>query len=602
MSDDSKALRRDWLVIGLATCAGAVLRFWNLNRLGLDHFDEGIYAIAGLWITNPKGLPGLDPSVIAYAPPGYPTLVGLSYLLFGVRDTAAILISIVAGIATIPVVGWLGRRTFGCGAGAAAAWLCALSGPHVVFSRMALTDSLALLTFLIAIGLGMRWLERPGILRAVVFGLAVGVAQNVKYNGFLSGGIVGVAGVVGLFHVKRSATGESSHVASWLRIAASYLLALAVASLCYWPWFQFVEAHGGYADLLRHQRSYWSGPAAWFANWNLQLGMQLALSGELVRTLTWLAAAWAVAWLSCGFVARAVGRPESRDRRAKLRFRIGLVVGGLLFGLVPNLAWFVGLGMCGWLLASRYAASRVVGSLWLVMSVLTPMYHPYARLWLPLHAVSWFSMAGLIRWSGAFSAASSAGEADTPVTRPYRRYAIIAVALLCCGLAIKQRGRVFIDSAGWLPPSRPFPTVEPGTPIPGMGSYPSLLQPTDYLGKNFDAISAEVPTGTRALVRPAVVFYAGLRGIQLRRADTVEALVEGLKPGERLLIDGAQVNDSTGARQLYSTLLQAGVGRDVARARYVLPPATLLDFNPEAARGTEQLANGTKMLWVTEAE
>ena len=28
--------------------AGAVLRFWGLPRLGLSHFDEGIYAIADL--------------------------------------------------------------------------------------------------------------------------------------------------------------------------------------------------------------------------------------------------------------------------------------------------------------------------------------------------------------------------------------------------------------------------------------------------------------------------------------------------------------------------------------------------------------------------
>ena len=50
-------------------------------------------------------------------------LVGLSYLVLGVGDLAAILVSIGAGTLTIPVAAWLSRRTFGPGAGAAAAGL-----------------------------------------------------------------------------------------------------------------------------------------------------------------------------------------------------------------------------------------------------------------------------------------------------------------------------------------------------------------------------------------------------------------------------------------------------------------------------------------------
>ena len=63
------------------------------------------------------GIAAFDPTVISYAPPGYPLLVGLAYGLLGVGDIPAILVSIVAGTLTIPVVGWLGYRTFGRGAG-----------------------------------------------------------------------------------------------------------------------------------------------------------------------------------------------------------------------------------------------------------------------------------------------------------------------------------------------------------------------------------------------------------------------------------------------------------------------------------------------------
>ena len=101
--------------------AGAVLRFWGLPRLGLSQFDEGIYAIAGLWSVSPRGLASLDSTLIPYAPPGFPILVGIAYLGLGVSDLAAILVSILAGTLTIPAAAWLARRTSGAGAGAAAA-------------------------------------------------------------------------------------------------------------------------------------------------------------------------------------------------------------------------------------------------------------------------------------------------------------------------------------------------------------------------------------------------------------------------------------------------------------------------------------------------
>ena len=140
------------------------MRLWGLKRLGLIHFDEGIYAIAGLWSVSPGGLAAIDPTLIAYAPPGFPILVGLSYLLFGVSDLAAILVSVLTGTLTIPATAWLARRTFGAGAGAFAAALVALSGFHVAYSRMALTDASFLLFWVLGLICGQRFLERPGLL------------------------------------------------------------------------------------------------------------------------------------------------------------------------------------------------------------------------------------------------------------------------------------------------------------------------------------------------------------------------------------------------------------------------------------------------------
>ncbi|HEX8201434.1 MAG TPA: glycosyltransferase family 39 protein, partial [Isosphaeraceae bacterium] len=177
---------------------GAVLRLWDAGRLGLSHFDEGIYAAAGSWVFAPGGRWTLDPSVIPYAPPGLPILIGGAYVILGPSDVAAIASVVAAGLLTIPVAAWVGRRTFGPGAGAATAALAAIAGPHVAFSRMALTDVPFLLAWLVGIGLGQRFLERPRLGRAVALGVAVGLAQNLKYNGWLLGAVVALAAVPGL--------------------------------------------------------------------------------------------------------------------------------------------------------------------------------------------------------------------------------------------------------------------------------------------------------------------------------------------------------------------------------------------------------------------
>src|SRR4051794_12729989 len=124
------SLRRELAVVLALMVLGTALRFWDVGRLGLSHFDEGIYAASGSWVFARGGLGDLDPLLIAYAPPGLTILIGLAYLVLGPSDVSAIAVGLVAGVVTIPVVAWVGRRSFGPGAGAAAAALAAVSGPH----------------------------------------------------------------------------------------------------------------------------------------------------------------------------------------------------------------------------------------------------------------------------------------------------------------------------------------------------------------------------------------------------------------------------------------------------------------------------------------
>ena len=98
--------------------------------------------------------------------------------------------------------------------------------------------------------------------------------------------------------------------------------------------------------------------------------------------------AWTAAWLGMAYVAygwQLVPPPGSpKDWTVLL---IGLFGGMAALVALPALPWWAGLGLCAWLLRDPRPTARMLGVWWLVLSIATPFYHPYARLWLPLLAV-----------------------------------------------------------------------------------------------------------------------------------------------------------------------------------------------------------------------
>ncbi len=388
---------RELLAVAALTLVGGIVRVWSPGRIGLNHFDEGIYALAGLWALSPRGLQALDPALIPYAPPGFPMLIGLAYACFGVSDFAAILVSIAAGTLTIPVTAWLARRTFGAGAGGAAAALAALSGPHVAFSRMALVDVAFVLCWLVALGCGQRFLERPGPACATTLGLAVGLSQLFKYNGWTSGAIVALAAALRLLLPE----GRRRAGAIW----GWGFLAVAVATAVYAPWFVFVQNHGGYMALLAHQRGYASGPTAWPGHLRVQLAQARALCGG-------------PAWVACSGLLAAAALVWQRSGPGLSPIRaagLAVLLSSAAIALAPPVGALCVLALCIAVLLGRKSWTSpiaVVGTAWAFLRVLAPFYRPYARLWLPVEAIEW------LVFGGVFSAVSARPTIWAPGRNP----------------------------------------------------------------------------------------------------------------------------------------------------------------------------------------
>jgi hypothetical protein len=205
---------------------------------------------------------------------------------------------------------------------------------------------------------------------------------------------------------------------------------------------------------------------------------------------------------------------------------------------------------------------------WIVLSVVTPLYHPYARLWLPLHAAGWLLLAGLTRESCGRSASvdARAGAAATATTswpwagRPRRAFLLVVLA----AAVAQQSVRV----------PRPF-------------SLARMFQGTAALRNVVAELPTVLPAGSgqaaplRVLARRPLAFYLVLQGrYPFQLEASYRALVENPLPGAWAIVD--------------ETLLEPGEnnGRDRLRVppsppdrvyREQLDPVTLLDVDPDSA-------------------
>ena len=543
------------ILVGLATVVALALRLWPWGRLGLNQFDEGIYAMAAAWALAPGGLAAIDPTLIPYAPPGFPLLIGISSWIIGYSDQTGLLVSAFLGALTVPVIAEITVRGFGPQAAVAAAWSACLAGPHIAFGRMGLTDSSFLFVWSLGIAAALWFLRRPAVGSGLALGCLVGLAQQFKYNGWLLGAMV--IGTVILSPLTDAATRTRSY---WFRASVWGGLAVVVSWNIVAPWYRFVENHGGYSTLLAHQRSYLGGYTNWWTHLLAQVNQAVALSGPV-----WLTIGNAVA-LGIS-ITLTQSTQEPRPSGTKIVLWIGLV-----WSLVASPV-IVGLLVAPRWLWSPRVLERFLAVSWLTMFVLTPFYHPYARLWLPFELLHWILLGGLsVELLQAIAFQRGWSFAGT-------RWSIV--------------GPVGVVAAGFLVRGPGFPFA-----APSRWEQPGLFERSDSVRLSAAELAHRIPpevTSLRTLVRPSVTYYLREQIRVVPQADVAQfdANRDSRQWG---LVDSAIVGYSNGLPDRSSLRPLLGRWEIVAEISSQNSLPTTLDLDPTVPHRPRHEALAT--LWL----
>jgi hypothetical protein len=238
------------------------------------------------------------------------------------------------------------------------------------------------------------------------------------------------------------------------------------------------------------------------------------------------------------------------------------LLGGIaLLGVLPTLPWWLGLALVPWLQRDERPAARLVGAGWILLTILTPFYHPYARLMLPMQAFCWLIAAGLV------------GEilvnARLDDTRSWPMPIVSAR-----GIALTVSVVVALGYGSLIEP-RAVP-------------YPALLGPSDSLRRVAKKFSAGLsvrnePISVAVYARPPLAFY--LTTVHGLSVSTLSAFPHRVDPRhDWTLIDEVQCFGDPRVARSWTALR----GSEESYGR-VIGITTLLDVDPLAAYGKTSL-------------
>ncbi len=347
-------------VIGISLLAAA-LRCWDLSAIAVEHFDEGVYA-SNLWFTADEGYRYPDRHL--YAPPLLPSLIEWSLLIFGQASWVPALPSLVAGICTIPLIWWMGRKLGGPLCGLSAAILLATNDVHILYSRTALTEAVLCFFMLLSVSLAHctcleqnaeAQFSKRSIMRALLSGMMAGLAWLTKYNGWLSLAVI-ISGSAGWALFSRMLFRQ------WKWLILHWLIIVAVALTVWLPYMLSLNQYGGYSAVAANHRQYFGGLNVWLPTLQRQVFNQWALSSWTTMC--------GLLYVGCLAVFRSSFAKWIPNITSKMispsgcwllaSWCIGLTVAIPLYHPYPRLVvpWWIGICLLGGLIATKLPVGR----------------------------------------------------------------------------------------------------------------------------------------------------------------------------------------------------------------------------------------------------
>jgi dolichyl-phosphate-mannose-protein mannosyltransferase len=475
-----------WCILAV-TALAAVPRFWLFGELGLNHFDEGAYAMSARAVALGDLPEGLYPLQHFLSPPFFFLLVSAGMRLFDpAADWVVLGTSAVLGVATVPLVFLVGRHWAGREAGLAAALLLAFSDFHIALSRVGLTDVTFAFVFVLALWAYTGAEERESWRLAVMAGVATGLAWNTKYHGWLA---TAVAAVALLPVIVRSDRRRA------VRKLARVALAAFLAFLIYAPWALYVTTQeGGYARLAAEHGRFLQPASAWqSAVWHLRA--QMYMDGWLSRI--------ALPLSLLGATAISRGLLPSIGPSVLVTAAI-LLATACWIGAVGTITALAMLG--GWLLVRGTGHGRWIAlAFFVTFTALTPLYRPYSRLLVP-----W--MIAVMLMAGT-AVARLAGGTDVTVRVLRYRGMFTALAFGLTGLSVAI-------------------SVQRYAPSP----YLSSRGMAEAANRLVAIVPPEAPISV--IGEPAVVFYLRAHGRQAWHYDRPQQLYKRFAPGDTIFVVG----------------------------------------------------------------
>ena len=370
MGTNSKLNLRLVYVGGGIALLSLLVRAWGISRVGLTHYDEGVYLLSSFWSVHQGETLALFPWQKLFSPPAYFGLIGaVNWLAGKASDLHAIAINVTLGWLTVLAAYWAGKRWFGEGAGIAAAVLIGFSQFQIAFARSALTDTGFTFFFLISLSLIAICLEKNELRWAIAAGLAIGATWNMKYHGWILLALAFAAAAI-------KGIGARSQPEKIRKLALSWLVMTGVALAAFVPWLLYTQFRlGGYAEVTHFHSRFMN--FRWAHNFRLQAQMQFYFDGWLSRISP------SLALFSASICSP--GSPLNYTSLMVVAFLL-LFASAILGGTVTCLVLAAVAAPYVWRAGSDFGRLLVItfGTFF----VLLPCYQAFARLLLPFSVVT----------------------------------------------------------------------------------------------------------------------------------------------------------------------------------------------------------------------